>query len=504
MPTEAQRLLDKIHAMSQGESFKDADIKTFEIEMLVNVLPEISDAGEDHIRVGEVGSISYYELLNISTDADDATIRRAYRALTIKTHPDKTGTGGELFRKVTDAYQVLSNANKKFDYNCAIQDSLLKTKAAKKATEEQAKFKRKQEKYQAEQAEEKRAKEKAMKVVAADAKEAAEQKRKDIFIDRVTQAKSSSDLEKILSEIGMAQHENDNDVLEKIAEHNHANLSVLEKVWEQATSPDVLKAVVSASYGLNETDGNSLREKITTDSDATYGALGLVVDMSGKGSNAVMSGQILHNLLHHPKISFTPTLNIAKGNKGYGISIAITTANITSDALTQAAKLASNPKASQFISNHPKALQTHGLSAQTIADEEKTRKYRAVKKTRCGQKKQSERYSFTLPKLSSSKIALTSSIAVGMGGVALIAIGITSLVASHGVLGPLSVLAFYKGIAMLKVAAGLSIGGGAIATGASVKMFKSVNKKDRKQKKIKNEQTESATPSSLKTIDKFG
>src|SRR4051794_33198260 len=53
----------------------------------------------------------YYELLGIPRDADDAQIKKAFRALARKLHPDVSDDpdAEERFKEVAEAYEVLSN-----------------------------------------------------------------------------------------------------------------------------------------------------------------------------------------------------------------------------------------------------------------------------------------------------------------------------------------------------------------------------------------------------------
>jgi len=62
----------------------------------------------------------YYEILGIKKDADTNTIKRAYRKLAMKYHPDRNrGDDGaeEKFREVTEAYEVLSDTDKRARYD---------------------------------------------------------------------------------------------------------------------------------------------------------------------------------------------------------------------------------------------------------------------------------------------------------------------------------------------------------------------------------------------------
>ena len=62
----------------------------------------------------------YYDVLGISRSADKGTIKRAYRKLAKKYHPD-TNAGNaqaeEKFKEATEAYNVLSDPEKKKLYD---------------------------------------------------------------------------------------------------------------------------------------------------------------------------------------------------------------------------------------------------------------------------------------------------------------------------------------------------------------------------------------------------
>lgn len=60
----------------------------------------------------------YYEMLQISPNADPDMIHRVYRLLAQRYHPDNTETGDEkAFRAITDAYKVLSDPEKRAGYD---------------------------------------------------------------------------------------------------------------------------------------------------------------------------------------------------------------------------------------------------------------------------------------------------------------------------------------------------------------------------------------------------
>ena len=61
----------------------------------------------------------YYEILGVSRDADNSTIKSAYRKLARKYHPDvnKTKEAEQKFKDINEAYEVLSDKNKRSRYD---------------------------------------------------------------------------------------------------------------------------------------------------------------------------------------------------------------------------------------------------------------------------------------------------------------------------------------------------------------------------------------------------
>lgn len=62
--------------------------------------------------------IDYYEVLQISPNAELETIRRVYKLLAVRMHPDNPATGNaERFRLINEAYGVLSDPDRRSKYN---------------------------------------------------------------------------------------------------------------------------------------------------------------------------------------------------------------------------------------------------------------------------------------------------------------------------------------------------------------------------------------------------
>ncbi len=66
----------------------------------------------------------YYEFLQISPSAETDTIHRVYRFLAARLHPDNQNTGdAEKFFLLTEAYEVLSNPERRAAYDAKRQAS---------------------------------------------------------------------------------------------------------------------------------------------------------------------------------------------------------------------------------------------------------------------------------------------------------------------------------------------------------------------------------------------
>ena len=65
-------------------------------------------------------SEDYYNVLNVSKSASADEIKKAYRKLAIKWHPDKNkgdASAEEQFKKISEAYDVLSDDDKRSQYD---------------------------------------------------------------------------------------------------------------------------------------------------------------------------------------------------------------------------------------------------------------------------------------------------------------------------------------------------------------------------------------------------
>src|SRR3982751_3547379 len=67
-----------------------------------------------------VAKRDYYEVLSVSRECDDQTLKSAYRKLALQYHPDRNPGNREAeerFKEAAEAYSVLSDPQKRAAYN---------------------------------------------------------------------------------------------------------------------------------------------------------------------------------------------------------------------------------------------------------------------------------------------------------------------------------------------------------------------------------------------------
>jgi curved DNA-binding protein len=73
--------------------------------------------------VNEDNLIDYYELLQLSSNADADTVERVFRHLAKKFHPDNKESGDiDRFRMIVEAHQTLCNPERRAGYDVKYQD----------------------------------------------------------------------------------------------------------------------------------------------------------------------------------------------------------------------------------------------------------------------------------------------------------------------------------------------------------------------------------------------
>ena len=65
-------------------------------------------------------TIDYYKTLGVSENASSSEIKKAFRKLAKKYHPDRNNgdnTKAEKFKQISEAYETLSDSKKKTEYD---------------------------------------------------------------------------------------------------------------------------------------------------------------------------------------------------------------------------------------------------------------------------------------------------------------------------------------------------------------------------------------------------
>ena len=72
---------------------------------------------------GRMTGRDHYEVLGVARSASARDIRRAYRALALRYHPDvySGADGGSRFREIRDAYEVLHDAPRRARYDAKLR-----------------------------------------------------------------------------------------------------------------------------------------------------------------------------------------------------------------------------------------------------------------------------------------------------------------------------------------------------------------------------------------------
>lgn len=64
--------------------------------------------------------MSYYDILQVKKDSSPDEIKKSYRMLSLKHHPDKNGGNDETFKQINESYTILSDPTKRKQYDLTL------------------------------------------------------------------------------------------------------------------------------------------------------------------------------------------------------------------------------------------------------------------------------------------------------------------------------------------------------------------------------------------------
>jgi DnaJ-class molecular chaperone len=66
---------------------------------------------------------THYDILGVDTDANETDIKKAYRALSLKYHPDRNSEEGatQIFQSINEAYEILSDPERRGNYDMELK-----------------------------------------------------------------------------------------------------------------------------------------------------------------------------------------------------------------------------------------------------------------------------------------------------------------------------------------------------------------------------------------------
>lgn len=64
-----------------------------------------------------VKDTKYYDSLGVSATASETELKKAYRGMALKYHPDRNPDAGDRFKEISHAYEILSDPQKREVYD---------------------------------------------------------------------------------------------------------------------------------------------------------------------------------------------------------------------------------------------------------------------------------------------------------------------------------------------------------------------------------------------------
>jgi len=112
---------------------------TPKILLIIFVFGTIVLATDEQLPEDEPPLPDYYAVLHVTPDASVKDIRRSFRRLALKYHPDKNPEAGAeaAFKELSEAYAVLNDPEKKQEYDEVLREEMEAARAAEAAAQEE-------------------------------------------------------------------------------------------------------------------------------------------------------------------------------------------------------------------------------------------------------------------------------------------------------------------------------------------------------------------------------
>jgi curved DNA-binding protein CbpA len=120
---KAEQNTDPLLLRFYHELKADARRQNISFDRIREKLAPVAAALGLHIITPDAIQADYYRILGVSKDVDAAAIKKAYRNKALTAHPDTAGSGGDLFLAVHEAYNVLSDATLRRQYDLSRRQS---------------------------------------------------------------------------------------------------------------------------------------------------------------------------------------------------------------------------------------------------------------------------------------------------------------------------------------------------------------------------------------------
>ena len=120
---EAQTLLQRLDIIRASQQKSEQDVPPPEKPTPKRVVPEPEPkkytAEEAKIATDILNCKDYYQMLGVTKSITEKELKKAYRKMCLKVHPDKNNSpsADEAFKKINQAMTVLSDPKKRRKYN---------------------------------------------------------------------------------------------------------------------------------------------------------------------------------------------------------------------------------------------------------------------------------------------------------------------------------------------------------------------------------------------------